>query len=65
MYTESKANNRRFCLGARSYAALGILGLNVCYCVHIVVLFPSLLLGGADVFFVDLYFKFKDRFNYF
>ena len=51
--------------GARSYAAMGIFVLNVQYCVH-VVLFPLLLWGrGGDALCVDLYFKYKDIFNYF
>ena len=33
--------------GARLYAALGIFGLNVGYCVHSFVLFPLLFLGGG------------------
>ena len=50
--------------GSRSYAALGIFVLNVYSIVHAaVVLFPLLLWGG--MLYVDLYFKFKDRYNYF
>ena len=49
--------------GARSYAALGSFVLNVYSIVHAaVVLFPLLLWGG--ILYVDLYFKFKDRYNY-
>ena len=51
--------------GARSNAALGIVGLNVRYCVHSVVHFPFTFVRGEGMFYVDLYFKFKDRFNYF
>ena len=50
--------------GARSYAALGIFGLNVRYCVHSCCTFPFTFVGGG-MFYVDLHFKFKDRFNYF
>ena len=50
--------------GARSNAALGIVGMNVSYCVHLVLyIFP--VVGGGGMFYVDLNFKFKGRFNYF
>ena len=55
--------------GARSYAALGIFGLNVQYGVHSCCTFPFAFVGGVErgclLFNVDLYFKIKDRFNYF
>ena len=54
--------------GARSYAAMGIFGLNVWYCVHSHCTFPFTFVGGGGrggMFYVDQYFKFKDKFYYF
>ena len=53
IYTEIKANSRRFCLG----------GKIVCRTKN---LWSECAEGeGGGMFYVDLYFKFKDRFNYF
>ena len=51
--------------GARSYAALRICGLNVRYCVHSCCTLPFYFCwrGWEGVFYVDLYFKLKERFN--
>ena len=50
--------------GARSNAALGMFGLHVRYCVDCCCTFSlCFFLGGGVIFYVDLYFKFKDRFN--
>ena len=53
--------------GARSYAALKICSLNVRYGVHSSgCTFPFTFVGGGGgMSYVDLYFKFKDTFNYF
>ena len=53
--------------GARSFAALGIFCLNVRYCVQSCWVTFTFVGGGGEgvIFYEDLYFKCKDRFNYF
>ena len=64
IYTESKANSHRFCLGGKIVCGTkNLLSEYVVLCTQLV-LFPLLLLDGG-MFYVDLYFKFKVRFNYF
>ena len=64
--TESKANCRRFGLGSKIECRSGNL-----LCESVVALCTQLLYfslyfcWGVGMIYVDLYFKFKDRFNYF
>ena len=64
--TENKANSRHFCLGGKIVCRNVNLCSGMCSIVYTaVVLFLLLLWGGGDALCVDLYFKFKDIFNYF